>query len=685
MATLNTEIATQGRRLRHSGRRGRRQRRARGLAGDEARRPIARARGEGPTLIEAKTYRTVGHHEGDPVIGTYRTQEEVDAWAKRDPIDMFRKRLVEEFGVADAGELDAIEARDRRGRAGRARVRAQLAGARSGDGRDATSSPSRSTRRRRCAARPPAPTRHDRAGSTRCATASPRRCGANPHILYFGEGTGERGGTFAHTKGLWQEFGADRMVDTPISEQGFTGAAIGASATGARTVADLMFADFMFEAGGPDRAAGGEAPLHEQRPDERADGGARRRRRACAAPARTTAAPIIRCGRMCPGLIVCVPSTPADAKGLMKTALRAADPVIMLETEGAVRQQGRGAGRRALRAVRRRPHRARRHRPHHRRRPGQLVHRALEAAEMLARRGHRRARSSTSAPSCRSTSRRSPRASRKTHRLLVVDEGWAMCGVGAELGAGDERARLRRARRAGRPAAHRRRSSHPFAPALERAMLVDAATHRRRGARRDRRHARRCRAIGGRAGVGSAPADRRRPPRRSRVQPRSRRRSRASRCAADRRRADHHAVRRPHGQRRQDRALGEGGRRASRPGELVAEIETDKAVVEIEAPCTGVLARIEQPAGAVVPMGGRIGDRAAGVTRDRALHHVAGGPAAIDRQHVAVDVARSRARRGTARLARSLPAAPAGRAECAPSAGQSGRGSCRPRRRRAFA
>ena len=101
----------------------------------------------------------------------------------------------------------------------------------------------------------------------------------DPAILYFGEGTGERGGTFAHTKGLWAEFGPQRMVDTPISEQGFTGAAIGASATGARTIADLMFADFMFEAGRPDRAAGGKAPLHVERPDERADGGARRRRR----------------------------------------------------------------------------------------------------------------------------------------------------------------------------------------------------------------------------------------------------------------------------------------------------------------------------------------------------------------------------------------------------------------------
>src|SRR6185503_16312544 len=73
---------------------------------------VARARaGKGPTLIEAKTYRTVGHHEGDPVIGTYRTQEELDAWIKRDPIDMFRKRLIEDYGVADADQLAAIEVR----------------------------------------------------------------------------------------------------------------------------------------------------------------------------------------------------------------------------------------------------------------------------------------------------------------------------------------------------------------------------------------------------------------------------------------------------------------------------------------------------------------------------------------------------------------------------------------------
>lgn len=70
----------------------------------------------------------------------------------------------------------------------------------------------------------------------------------NPDIVLLGEGTGERGGSFGHTKGLYQEFGPERLIDTPISELGFTGAGIGAAATGLRTIVDLMFADFTAEA-----------------------------------------------------------------------------------------------------------------------------------------------------------------------------------------------------------------------------------------------------------------------------------------------------------------------------------------------------------------------------------------------------------------------------------------------------
>ncbi len=87
----------------------------------------ARGRGKGPTLIEAKTYRTVGHHEGDPVIGTYRTQEELDAWVKRDPVDMFRKRLIEDYGVRRRRYAGRDRCTHRENRAGRPGVRAQIA------------------------------------------------------------------------------------------------------------------------------------------------------------------------------------------------------------------------------------------------------------------------------------------------------------------------------------------------------------------------------------------------------------------------------------------------------------------------------------------------------------------------------------------------------------------------------
>src|SRR5262249_33834895 len=137
-----------------------------------------------------------------------------------------------------------------------------------------------------------------------------------------------------------------------------------------------------------------------------------------------------------PGLIVCVPSTPADAKGLMKTALRAGDPVIMLETKalfatkgevpagehfvpfGVARIARSGADLTIVSA-------------------GQLVHRALEAAAELARDGIEAEVIDlrTIMPLDVHTVARSVA---KTHRLLVVDEAYAMCGIGGGRGAGVE-------------------------------------------------------------------------------------------------------------------------------------------------------------------------------------------------------------------------------------------------------
>ena len=129
------------------------------------------------------------------------------------------------------------------------------------------------------------------------------------------------------------------MVDTPISELGFTGASLGASATGVRCIADLMFADFLFE-------AAGQIALQAAKLRYMSNG-------------QMTAPMVIRVGAGAvrsagphhsgtyhpvwahiPGLIVCLPATPADAKGLMKTALAPAIPCIMLEPKALFATQG---------------------------------------------------------------------------------------------------------------------------------------------------------------------------------------------------------------------------------------------------------------------------------------------------------------------------------------------------------
>jgi 2-oxoisovalerate dehydrogenase E1 component len=286
---------------------------------------VARARaGEGPTLLEARTYRFVGHHEGDPVVGVYRSQDEIDRWTKRDPLQVLRSRLLAERVSAD--QIEAIESKVNRD------VQDALAFARSSPAPVSTDALDHAWAD---PINPPIPAFSPGATKTQTWLEAVRdgiaeEMRRNDHILYFGEGTGERGGSFGHTKGLWQEFGARRMVDTPICELGFTGAAIGAGATGCPTVADLMFADFIFEAAGQIVLQASKLRYISNNQMS-----ARMVVRAGSGTVKSTGPhhsgtyhPI---WAHVPGLIVAMPSNPADAKGLMKTALRAQDPVIFLE------------------------------------------------------------------------------------------------------------------------------------------------------------------------------------------------------------------------------------------------------------------------------------------------------------------------------------------------------------------
>jgi 2-oxoisovalerate dehydrogenase E1 component len=520
----------------------------------------------------------------------------------RDPLLRARQEWIEPLGLADAAELDAMEARVR------AIVEQAIEFARR------SPEPDPATVDRHLHAQPlnpPAAARADvsNAGSATQGWLDAVRDGiaeemrANPHLIYFGEGTGERGGTFAHTKNLFKEFGPTRMIDTPISELGFTGASVGASAVGVRCIADLMFADFLFE-------AAGQIVLQAAKLRYMSNG-------------QMNAPMVVRVGAGAvrsagphhsgmyhpvwahvPGLVVCVPSNPADAKGLMKTALRAGDPVLMLEPKALFASKGEvpvgehyvpfgvariaRAGRDVTIAA-----------------AGQMVGLALTAAQSMAARGI----------DCEVIDLRTIQpldvdtvaaSVRKTGRLLVVDEGWSMYGVGAELGQAMQElafdhldapvARL-----------HTDAMTHPFAPALERAMLVNAERIETAVADLVRGIAVAPRRMRGGVASDAIPA----------AQVDAAPVAAASSAATATLPAPAAAslppgepLTMPFG----DLTVSEGTLvrwvkqvgDAVRAGETVVEIETDKAIVEVESPCDGTLAHQIEREGTVVKMGQQI-------------------------------------------------------------------------------
>lgn len=152
----------------------------------------------------------------------------------------------------------------------------------------------------------------------------------DPNVFIMGEEVGVWGGTYAVTKGFYDKYGPDRVKDTPIAENAIVGAAIGAAMTGKRPIAELMTINFAFSAmdyvvnqapklrymfGGQFsvplviRAVGGGGrqlgATHSQTPDA--------------------------IFAHFPGLKVVSPGTPADAKGLLKSAIRADDPILFIE------------------------------------------------------------------------------------------------------------------------------------------------------------------------------------------------------------------------------------------------------------------------------------------------------------------------------------------------------------------
>jgi 2-oxoisovalerate dehydrogenase E1 component beta subunit len=159
---------------------------------------------------------------------------------------------------------------------------------------------------------------------------------ADPSVVVFGEDVGPKGGVFLATEGLTKEFGANRCFDTPLSEDGIVGTAIGMAVNGLRPVAEIQFQDFIFpafdqivsEAAKLRYRSGGQysAPMVIRTPY---GGGIR------GGLYHSQSGEAYFCHT--PGLKVVIPSTPADAKGLLLASIDDPDPVIFLEPKALYR------------------------------------------------------------------------------------------------------------------------------------------------------------------------------------------------------------------------------------------------------------------------------------------------------------------------------------------------------------
>ncbi len=251
-------------------------------------------------------------------------------------------------------------------------------------------------------------------------------------IFYMGQGIGPRGGNFQQSRGLWAEFGGERVRDTPIAERGQTGLGIGAALAGSHPIVDIVFLDFVLEA--ICEIIQQASTIHYISDGKfkvpvvvRAAGGGIR----STGPHHSHT--FYSFFMHIPGLKVALPSTPFDVKGLMKTTLRDPNPVIFIEHKALYNIKGHVPEEEYLipfgQAVVRRP--------------GehvtlvamsQMVHRAMQAAVRLEQEGIsvEVIDPRTLAPFDKETILTSVA---KTGHLVIVDEAYASCGVSAEIAA----------------------------------------------------------------------------------------------------------------------------------------------------------------------------------------------------------------------------------------------------------
>jgi 2-oxoisovalerate dehydrogenase E1 component len=294
--------------------------------------------GKGPVLLDVDTYRYWGHSLSDP-RNEYRTKEEEAAWKAVDPIATFKKQLLD-TKVLTPKTLAAIEqrVRDRNTRAAK-----RAAAAADPPAADVIKYMYTDTKcetvpvefqKVRIVKELPVVKRTDGQLTYRDAVkeALIEEMERDARVIFYGEDVAEYGGAFKATKGLLEAFGRDRVFNTPISEACICGTAVGAAMIGLRPVVELMYMDFALMSS--DQISNQAAKWHYM------------------SGAQTEVPLVIRASvgggkgyggqhsqtlesvfAHIPGLYVVYPSTPYDAKGMLKAAIRDNNPVMFIESQ----------------------------------------------------------------------------------------------------------------------------------------------------------------------------------------------------------------------------------------------------------------------------------------------------------------------------------------------------------------
>lgn len=295
-------------------------------------------RGEGPVLLDVNTYRYYGHSLSDP-RHEYRTRKEEAAWKAADPITAFERQILE-CEVLDADGVARLEAKVRE-RNARAAVRAAVSP--DPDPADVIKYMYTDTsaeevppqfQKAKILEQPPLIKRVNHQITYRDAIkeALIEEMKRDARVIFYGEDVAEYGGAFKLSKGLLEAFGRDRVFNTPISEAAICGTAVGAAMIGLRPVVELMYMDFALMSS--DQISNQAAKWHYMSGAQvelplviRASVGGGKGYGG--QHSQTLESVFVHL----PGMYVVYPSTPYDAKGLLKSAIRDNNPVMFVESQ----------------------------------------------------------------------------------------------------------------------------------------------------------------------------------------------------------------------------------------------------------------------------------------------------------------------------------------------------------------